>query len=435
MVEVKVNTQKIIGKIKPMHSVSMAPVGGSGKNCFSNFHYLTEAGIPYSRLHDMGILFGGKRFVDVSNIFKDFDADENNPENYDFTFTDALITALKEAGCEPYYRLGETIENQAEIKAYNIFPPKDFDKWARICEHIVAHYNEGWANGFFYDIKYWEVWCEPDDCGFVGQLWKGTPEEYFSLYETTSKRLKACFPNIKIGGYGAVTVEAGLLNEEEYKNASPKIKSMLKFFKDFISYVKEKDCPIDFFSWHCYHCCDHVIDWSKYVIKYLTENGLGDIEIHLNEYNPVYATGLTRCTGAHAAHTLAIILAMQDSKVDMCNFYDARLVAGKYSGLFNPLTITPSHAYYSLVAFNTLYKLGSQVEVVSNKKGFYAVGASNGNSGALLISNISGEDQTINIEGVNLSNARYHVIDEQRLLSWSPAVSVVKNNTVLLVEY
>ena len=35
-------------------------------------------------------------------------------------------------------------------------------KWANVCKHIVMHYNAGWANGFYYNIKNWEVWNEPE---------------------------------------------------------------------------------------------------------------------------------------------------------------------------------------------------------------------------------------------------------------------------------
>ena len=117
MAILKIDNTKIVGKIKPMHAVGQPPLGGQGKNFFQHFHFLTEAGIPMSRLHDVDGLYGGSRFVDIPNIFRDFDADENDPASYDFTFTDELITALKKAGVEPYYRLGITIENQAAIKA------------------------------------------------------------------------------------------------------------------------------------------------------------------------------------------------------------------------------------------------------------------------------------------------------------------------------
>ena len=51
--------------------------------------------------------------MDIPNIFRDFDADPDDPEAYDFAFTDLLIKALVENGVEPFFRLGVTIENQA----------------------------------------------------------------------------------------------------------------------------------------------------------------------------------------------------------------------------------------------------------------------------------------------------------------------------------
>ena len=102
----------------------------------------------------------------------------SDPASYDFAFTDAYLKPVAEAGTEVFYRLGVTIENFWTIKAYRIDPPKDFGKWARICEHIIRHYNEGWADGFRWNLRYWEVWCEPEN----PPLWQGTREQFFELY-------------------------------------------------------------------------------------------------------------------------------------------------------------------------------------------------------------------------------------------------------------
>ena len=134
-----------VGPVKPVNAVGQPPKTHLIE--YHLFHYLTEAGIPYSRLHDVGGAYAQNVFVDIPNLFRDFDADETDPKNYDFTFTDTLLDALEKAKVETYFRLGVTIENYHRIKAYNIYPPKDFAKWARICEHVVAHYNEGWADG------------------------------------------------------------------------------------------------------------------------------------------------------------------------------------------------------------------------------------------------------------------------------------------------
>ena len=126
MAKIKLNLSEALGAMKPMHAGGQPPVISTARDTF--FHYMTEAGIPYSRLHDVGGAFGQGKYVDIHNIFRNFDADENDPASYDFAFTDHLLKGIKAAGCEPYYRLGITIENYPEIKAYRLDPPKDFAK-------------------------------------------------------------------------------------------------------------------------------------------------------------------------------------------------------------------------------------------------------------------------------------------------------------------
>ena len=97
-----------LGKIKPMHSVGQPPINATNLSLCS---YLQQAHIPYARLHDVGGPYGGSRYVDIHNIFPNFDADENHPASYDFEFTDHLLSEMHKYGLKPIYRLGETIEN------------------------------------------------------------------------------------------------------------------------------------------------------------------------------------------------------------------------------------------------------------------------------------------------------------------------------------
>ena len=77
-------TENTTGPIKELNGVNCAPYeqrgGENQKRIDSFFKYL---GIPRSRLHDCCGKWGGTYFVDVPNIFRDFDADENDPQNYD----------------------------------------------------------------------------------------------------------------------------------------------------------------------------------------------------------------------------------------------------------------------------------------------------------------------------------------------------------------
>ena len=425
MATIKINTAKTLRKMKEMHAGGQPPLGGSGYN--QHFHYLTEAGIPYSRLHDVGGPFGGNRFVDIPNVFRDFDADENDPKSYDFTFTDFLIKSLMDAGVEPYYRLGITIENQSYIKAYRTDPPKDYDKWARICEHIIAHYNEGWADGFHYDITYWEIWNEPDNINVEpSELWSGTPEQFYRLYDVAAKHLKKRFPNIKVGGYSSWGFTAITKPDHTEKH-----KYMLDFFIGFLEYAKEHGSPLDFFSWHSYYKTEVTVVWDEFVKSKLDEYGFTNTESHLTEWLPLVGQ---QGTAAQSAEIVATMIELQKGYTNICCIYDMKLTCSLYGPFFD-YKYKPAQGYYDMVAFNTLYKLGNQVEATSDTEKLHVLAASNGKKNALLISNLTGAMQNLSFEGVDIENARLSVIDDKRLLSWIPNANEIEDNAVMLIEW
>ena len=437
MATIKLDIKKQIKKMKPMHGGGQPPIGG--KDLTEFFHYMTEAGIPYSRLHDVGGAFGGNRFVDIPNVFRDFDADENDPANYDFTFTDHLLKAIVAAGVEPYYRLGITIENQAYIKPYHTFPPKDYEKWARICEHVIRHYTEGWANGFHYKITYWEIWNEPEVQNEM--MWCGTFEEYFRLYDVTAKHLKACFGDkIRVGGYAscgfyAIAPKYKIDPETNLPGTIPPSEheeKLMRFFYGFFDYIKAHNSPIDFFSWHSYADVSRVAIMDRWLHEELEKLGYGGLETHLNEWDP-FAKEFG--TAHHAAEVAAMIVALQQGHTDVACIYDMRTNTAPYCPLFDIKTHKPIHAYYALVAFNILYKLGWQVECESDNGRLYALAASNGVKNAMLLANLTGNAEEISIEGADLTDARWHVLDGERLLSWSPAVKRLAPNDVVLIEW
>jgi hypothetical protein len=131
------------------------------------------------------------------------------------------------------------------------------------------------------------------------------------------------------------------------------------------------------------------------------------------------------------------MLGCQNIDVDMLMIYDARLETTTYSAFFVPSTKVGqlSPVYYTFAAFSSLYKLGTQVALECDTEGVYAVAASNGKKHALMISNISGEEQELSLDGVDLTDTRWYLIDDRRLLSWSPALKKIENSTVILVEF
>ena len=450
MITVRIDTGNRIKPIKPMHAVGQPPFGGGFlKFDFSYIQHLKNANIPYSRLHDVNGTFGGNRFVDVPNIFRDFDADENDPASYDFTFTDLLIEAMHSYGVKPVFRLGVTIENQSNIKAYRIHPPKDFSKWARICEHIIRHYNEGWADGYRYGIEYWEIWNEPDNGATpeTNQMWSGTAEQFYELYGVTATHLKACFgDSIKVGGYGCCGIGGIFYHPDRFgvdceawtvDESYEKYMYRATFFFGFLEYLKEHRPPMDFFSWHSYFNTENTRLLDEFIHRKLTEYGYGDVETHLNEWNNASRGGIYHGTSFASASAAAMMLTMQDSHVDMLCYYDSRLGASAYGGFFAPLTYEPVSTYYSFAAFGKLYTLGTQVESVLEgaDKGFYAVAASDGSRHAVMLVNQTGKKQELTLEGVDLTDAHIYKIDQKHLMSIAFGADAINDNTVLYIEF
>lgn len=415
----KCNFNKIIGDIKIMHAINNVPLLLARDVLF---HFVGEAKIPYSRLHDTGGAYGQGRFVDIANIFRNFDADENDPNSYDFAFTDWLLNAIDKQETKIFYRLGATIENQQHIKAYNIYPPKDNMKWAKICEKIIAHYNEGWADGFHLGIEYWEVWGEPDNYPDIEDncLWKGTFEEYMELYKVTSLHLKEKFPYIKIGGYSS----CGFYNLFENNvakiaNSTSRTEYFIECFHKFMNFVKENNLPLDFFSWHSYSDVKKNVVYAKYVQDNLEKYGFGNTENILNEWNP----GIQfRGTLQDSANISEMMLEMQNTDLDMLMYYDGQ-VHGSYQGLFNPISYEPFKAYYVFKAFSELYGLGKQAEVTDVPEKMRCVAATNGEGRAIMMTN-KGEKRKIRISSDVKDSFKIYRINDSLNLEFDKEISL-----------
>jgi len=429
MTNIKVDFNKRVAAMKPMHGVGQPPIEGYH---FNMFHYLKEAGIPYSRLHDVGGLFGGNMFVDIPNLFRVFDANPYDPASYDFLFTDMLITALIENGVEPYFRLGVTIEPFTWGRRYRIYPPKDFQKWAVICEHIIRHYTEGWADGFHYKITYWEIWNEPDNDGNidVNHMWCGTKEEYFAFYEVASKYLKKQFPHLKIGGYGSSGFYGLDKNSSQNTGSSARVEYLLEFFDAFMDYIVEHKCPMDFFSWHHYEDIESCRKYADYVRKRLDEAGYTETESSCNEW---CSNLKDQGTGKHAAFICGMILAMQNMPMDNAMIYDARCAMGDYSVLFNPDTRKPRSAYYGLKAFNELYKRHNQVLLDCDTLGVYAVAAADEEDGYLVIANTLQKEVPFTL-GMDREIMQCSIIDDTHMMTECEMPRVLKANDILCIK-
>ena len=393
--EVKVDFGKAVGPVKPVNGVGQPPLVGKLAN-YPMFHYLKEAGIPYSRLHDVGGWLGGGLFVDIPVIFPNFDADENDPKSYRFAYTDSLLKALDKYDVEPFFRLGVTIENFVSWghPPMNILPPKDYAKWGRICEHVIRHYTEGWADGFKMKITYWEIWNEPENHpdDNLNPMFRGPFTEYMKLYGTVAPYLKAKFPHLKIGGYGHCGFYAGVGSDNvPAANSSPRTKYFVECSHKFLAAARDNKWPLDFFSYHSYSAPTEAMRQVRFADEHLNQYGFtaDKCERIFNEWLP-YVKHENLGSALQAAGVAAELLALQNGPCDVACIYDARCGVGNYSPLFNPLTYKPHKAYYAFTAFNELRKRGTAVAVcASGDKNLYVVAAKGEKDAAVMLANDS----------------------------------------------
>jgi len=421
---IEIDFAKETGPVKPLHGINNSPITYG-----EPLPELEDAGIPFVRLHDTAGAFGGTYFVDIPNIFPNFDADSENPASYDFAYTDAYLKGLIASGMKIFYRLGVTIENQWSIKPHRIHPPKDFNQWARICAGIVRHYNEGWAEGFHYGIEYWEIWNEPEN----PPMWTGTREQYFELYGTAANYLKKRFPEIKVGGYAGCGFYA--VNRENMSDFS---KSFITYFDEFLKYITAPTtkAPLDFYSWHLYTTQpQEIVLHAEYVADKLAEYGLKDTENIFNEWNyvndsdPDMWDSMKEMPGA--TFVASAFCLMQKSPIDKAMYYDA-LPTRCYCGLYYFPSQKVSKTYYAFKSFNELYKLGTAVESRSvEDREIYVCAAKNGESGAVLIVNRKTVRQDVPLVVLGMKKTPVWLLTDSSHL-FSETASPVKEGKITL---
>ena len=328
----------------------------------SNFEDYKKARIPYSRNHDSnlcGSAYGGPYTVDITAVFPNFDADPEDPASYDFACTDESILVPLDAGTETFYRLGQSIEHQ--IKKHGTIPPKDFKKWAVICEHIIRHVNGDFADGLNLNLQYWEIWNEPDlDYNLPNKkTWGGTAEQFYDLFETAAKHLKSCFPDLKIGGPASC-------GNEEWELA-------------FLQEMHKRNVPLDFFSWHIYAIEPmRIIERGERVRKMMDDNGYEKAESICNEWNYVkgwtadflYSLETMRNIKG-AAFVMSTICAAQKSSIDMLMYYDTR--PSSFNGMFDYYTARPLKPYYAFLWYGMFYDCVKELRCAQSVPGIYTL--------------------------------------------------------------
>ncbi len=143
----------------------------------------------------------------ATNIYTE---DANGNPVYDFTVVDKIFDTYVQRHLKPYAQLGfmpKDLSTHPEKYPTHFdpekrisgdegvaYPPKDYNKWRDLAhawvQHCVERYGKDEVNSW-----YWEVWNEPNI-----SYWRGTPEEYYKLYDYAVDGIRAALPTAKVGG-------------------------------------------------------------------------------------------------------------------------------------------------------------------------------------------------------------------------------------------
>ena len=188
------------------------------------------------------------------------------------------------------------------------------------------------------------------------------------------------------------------------------------FMTNFLAFCRQRSVPLDFFSWHTYGNKPwEMVARARAVRRILDEYGYKQAESHLNEWNYLpgghwlsatkEGQGLKREQWAAdmagpsaAAFAACTLMALQDSPLDMANFFTGEI---QMLGLFS-FEGVPKKTFYAFKAFRELLETPERVETSGAVEGQLAVLAGTRQDhrmAAVLVSNYEfAGDLTLNLK-------------------------------------
>ena len=359
---------------------------------------LRELNLQFSRTHDWALANPGQRVVDIHWVFPVFSADADDPANYNFAATDKAIELTKaNLGCDIFFRLGNSIDKSD--RHYNADMPADNEKWAKVCANIIRHYNCGWANGFYYNIKYWEIWNEPELTS--NSCWNGTWAQFQTFFATVIAYLQNEFPKSE---YPDWNFGGPALSEYNYSK-----------ILGLVQACEKKGALPDFISWHRYGTTiDDVIAKSASTKNSLRAESAdyGDIKTVIDEWHYVNwsdSTTANRYNHNSAAFTAACMCGFQN-EADSNKFAVACNYGYKLTGSWGVMdsSYNPHRIFYVLKwigdLITTCTDVCSSTESTGGVVYILAAKSSDGKTGKLLVSHYSSTAGASNIN-INLAGA------------------------------
>ncbi|MEI6872400.1 MAG: beta-xylosidase [Verrucomicrobiota bacterium] len=212
-VNIRVDASKIEGELTPIwrffgYDEANYTYMKDGKKLLSEIGKLGSSQV-YVRCHHL-LSSGDGAYALKWSSTSAYKEDAQGNAVYDWTINDRIFDTYLDRGLKPYAQLGfmpEALSSDPKDyprdlpvnkiiknRGFN-YPPKDYVKWGELAyqwvKHCVDRYGAAEVNQW-----YWEVWNEPD----LQQYWRGTPEEFFKLYDYAVDGIRRALPTARVGG-------------------------------------------------------------------------------------------------------------------------------------------------------------------------------------------------------------------------------------------
>ena len=381
---------------KALHSASHTPRLTPRPKPGQDEAELKPLGLYAARTHDWALVNSGQRMIDTHFIFPLLHLDAKDPKNYFFGPTDEQLRLTQGAGLKVFYRLGSSIEHSEDGHHWNIVVrPEDYAQYAEACAGIVRHYTKGWANGYTWDIPYWEIWNEPNNrhCWGDGSLPQADPKrraEFCRFFAVVLKRLKSEFPELKFGGPALETI-------------------FWEWFDDLLAACVKEGVKPDFVSWHSYQGdADDLVAQPGRMRKYLDDRGYRDTGLIINEWHFLSKLGWKGVAtwaspedrraaqsgpDAHnginsAAYVLNVLSRWQDTPLDQAYYYGCRR-DGNWGYLDRDLN--RNKIYYALRFYGDTVNAEARAKAISHVKTASVLAVRSAGIKRILIADLEGE--------------------------------------------
>jgi xylan 1,4-beta-xylosidase len=366
-----------------------------------------DIGFSYIRGHGL--------FCDDMAVYHKYTENGIEKEEYNFRYIDMVFDDYLSLGIKPFVELGfmpkEMASGDQTIFYWkgNVTPPADYDKWARLITAAIDHWIDRYGRD---EVITWpfEVWNEPNLSGF----WKDADmDEYFKLYDVTSRAVKSRDMRIRVGGPAICGV-----NDE-------------RWMRSFLEYCLEKKAPLDFVTRHAYGT--EVPEYEgRYVYQklrphegFMSEPGQSraiidsfpefkGMEMHITEfntsynpYNPIHDTNLNAAYIARLLSELGDTCASYSYWTFGDVFEEAGVSFTPFSGCFGLLTngMIPKPTYWTFVFFKNLFPAA-----IARNEHFIVTKSDEGDLRGIAWNPVEGNDEKQQRLSFNVKNGVYFLL-------------------------